>query len=250
MAGIKAMQMRFASQVHAPYKALAEGISQWVATKGFDPAGKGIYYGRGFPQCEPELTDSGLTDLFFRSTSCIENSFNLGATTQARARNAEAQNAMSLMYLANPTEANREIGDLFYGAAYGASGYTAPGYFTDGITASNLQDQSLGSYKWPGFFFGIGMAHQWPAARLGGVAPAQIRTVYLNFSARPAASAQAVVTAPSGAVTTYNCTLNAPCAVSVDDRQGSHWFLIRYLSESGKVLSSSEPDLITGRPTD
>ena len=88
---------------------------------------------------------------------------------------------MTVMYLANPTAQNRAIGDMFYGATYGAPGYTASGYWSDGLVSSNLDDQSLGSYKWPGFFFGVGMAHQWPAARLGGVAPAQPRSVPITF---------------------------------------------------------------------
>jgi PAS domain-containing protein len=244
MAGIKALQMRYAGQVYAPYKGLDEAVSTWVGTTGFDQTMKAIYYGRVFPQCEPAVTDSGIEDVQFRVVGCIESGSNPVYISQARARNAEAQNAMTVNYLANPTVANQVLGDFFYGATYGASGYTASGYFSDGVTASNLDDNSLGSYKWPGFFFGVGMAHQWPAARLGGVAPPQSRTVYISLDLLGGTSSRIIVTAPSGAQVTYDCGNTSPCPITVDDRQGSHWFQVQYLSPSGTVSSQTAPDLL------
>ena len=249
MAGIKTLQMRYAAQVYAPYQSLDAAIANWVGTTGFDSTGtKGIYYGRGFPQCEPAVVDSGITDPSLRVTACIENSYNVFYVPEARARNSEAQNAMTVMYLANPNTTNRALGDTFYGATYGATGYTTAGYFTDGLTSSNLDPGSLSAYKWPGFFFGVGMAHQWPAARLGGVAPPQYRTVYIGFNQSTGSSAQIIVTAPSGAKTASACGSGSPCAVTVDDRQGAHWFQLQYLSTTGKVLAQSDPDLLSVPP--
>lgn len=244
MMGIKTLQERFGAQAFAPYKSLDEGVANWVGTVGFDVALKAISYGRGFPQCEPLLTDSGITDVGYRNANCVENSNDPIAVSVARARNSEAQNSMTVNYLAHPTAANQLLGDQFYGGTFGASGYTAPGYFSDGISASNLDDVSLGAYKWPGFFFGVGMAHQWPAARVGGVAPPKNRTVYVSFNPGAAASARVVLTAPSGANTSWQCGSTSPCAVTVDDRQGSYWFRIQYLSESGRVVAQSDPDLL------
>jgi hypothetical protein len=34
-----------------------------------------------------------------------------------------------------------------------------------------MTDASLGGGKWPGFFFGMGMAHQWPAELFGVASP-------------------------------------------------------------------------------
>ncbi len=243
MAGIKTLQMRYAGEVYSPYQSLDQALANWIGTTGFDPGTKGIYYGRVFPQCEPAVTDSGITDVAFRVVSCIEDSNNPSAASQARARNSEAQNAMTVMYLANPTAANKTIGDMFYGATYGASSYTATGYWTDGLTASNLDDGSLGSYKWPGFFFGVGMAHQWPAARLGGVAQPEPRTVAVSASTPSGLSAQVVVTAPSGAQSTFPCASPSSCSITVDDRQGTHWYRIQYLSPDGSVVSQTDPQL-------
>jgi hypothetical protein len=101
--------------------------------------------------------------------------------------------------------------------------------------------------KWFGFFTGIGMSHRWPAVRLGGVAPPINRTVYLNnlrlTDVPNAASIKILVTAPSGAQTSFTCS-SQPCAVTVDDRQGEHQFRIQYLSIGGTVLSQSQPDLL------
>ena len=244
MAGIKTLQMRYAGQAYAAYQSLDQALATWIGTTGFDAAGtKGIYYGRVFPQCEPAVTDSGIKDVGYRVAGCIENSNNAAFVSQARARNSEAQNAMTVMYLANPTAASKAIGDMFYGATYGASMYTASGYWSDGVTSSNLDDVSLGSYKWPGFFFGVGMAHQWPAARLGGVAQPQYRAVLVTPVPPPGLSSQVVVTAPSGAVTTFPCPAAPTCSITVDDRQGSHWFQAQYLSPSGSVVSQSAPQL-------
>ncbi len=249
MAGIKTLQMRYAGQVYSPYQSLDQAIANWVGTVGFDSTGtKGIFYGRVFPQCEPVVMDSGITDAFYRVPVCIENSYNPGSTSEARARNSEAQNAMTVNYLGNPTTENQTLGDLFYGGTFGVTGYTANGYFSDGLTASNLDDVSLGSYKWPGFFFGIGMAHQWPAARLGGVAPPKPRTVYISFNQSLGSSAQITITAPSSAQSVVQCGNVSPCAVTVDDRQGAHWFQVQYLSGSGAVVAQSDPDLLSVPP--
>jgi K319L-like, PKD domain len=244
MAGIKTLQMRYASQVFSPYQALDVALANWIGTVGFDATGtKGIYYGRVFPQCEPAVSDSGIKDAAVRVAGCIENPNNPSGVSQARARNSEAQNAMTVMYLASPTAANKAIGDMFYGATYGAAGYTASGFWTDGQTASNLDDGSLAAYKWPGFFFGVGMAHQWPAARLGGVAPPQYRTVSVALSTPSGLSAQIVVTAPSGAISTVPCGTDSSCRITVDDRQGSHWYQIQYLSPAGSVVTTTAPAL-------
>jgi hypothetical protein len=60
-------------------------------------------------------------------------------------------------------------------------------------------------------------------------------------------SAQVVVTAPSGAQATFPCGTGSTCAIAVDDRQGSHWYQIQYLSQAGSVVSASAP-ILTALP--
>src|SRR5581483_12098638 len=136
-----------------------------------------------------------------------------------RTLSGEAQNAMSVAYLANPTSANQTFGDQFYGAQWGAPGFGNPP-FSDGIY---LQPATW-SYKWYGFLFGIGMSHQWPAVRLGGVAHAKMRTIQIPFvlsTVAHAAKVQITVTAPTGVVSAPVICAKSPCSVAVDARIGS-----------------------------
>jgi hypothetical protein len=146
-------------------------------------------------------------------------------------------------------------GDLMYGNCMGNPSFTTAAVHgaTDGNTCDsgngNLNASTgygIGAGKWYGFFFGIGASWRWPAQRLGGVQPEQSRAVFVGFdvgSVPSAASVQIVVTAPSGAQTSYACSAS-PCRVMVDDRQGSHLYRMSYLSADGQVLAQSESALL------
>jgi len=154
-------------------------------------------------------------------------------------------------------------GDMMYGNCMGNPIYTTDGVYTatDGNTCDSANGNlnastswGIGAGKWYGFFFGMGASWRWPAQRLGGAESARLRDVLLAFdlgSVPSAASAEIVVTAPSGAETTYACS-SSPCKVTVDDRQGSHLYHTNYLSQSGHVLSQSMVALIEKdtRPND
>jgi hypothetical protein len=55
------------------------------------------------------------------------------------------------------------------------------------------------------------------------------------------------VIAPSGAVTTVACSAS-PCAITVDDRQGSHWYVVQRLSSGGQVLFTADAVLLPLAP--
>jgi len=93
----------------------------------------------------------------------------------------------------------------------------------------------------------MGMAHQWPAMRLGGVSSPVNRTVSASFnlgSVAHATSFAAVVTLPSGAQSTATCS-TSPCSVSADARQGSPVVQWRYLGAGGQILAQSDPLVMT-----
>ena len=93
----------------------------------------------------------------------------------------------------------------------------------------------------------MGMAHEWPAVRLGGVAPAINRTVSASFTLASVANAAtfvAVVTSPSGAQTTVTCS-SSPCSVSADARQGAHVVQWQYRGTGGQILAQSDPVVVT-----
>ena len=237
MAGIKTMAMKWASQGASGatannYANLANQVANWVLTTGFDSVSKGLHYARGWAGCEPE------------NHPRMNCTYGTDANNRQSARflNGEAQNAMRVAYEANPTQQTRDFGDQFYGAQWGKLG----GPWYDDVYLSNIEQDSIWSYKWLGFLFGVGMAHQWPAVRLGGVQAAILlnSTVSINLSAFPGAvSARVVVTQPSSAQTPYLCS-GSPCSVTIDQRQGAHWYQISYLDAGGKVLGQSDPGLI------
>jgi hypothetical protein len=88
-----------------------QAVSNWILTDGFDPVTKGMYYLRGFYDCEP----AGIWKI-----GC---GYGPGGEVPARTLNAEGQNAMGVAYLANPTTANRNFGDQCYGGQWGCPGW-------------------------------------------------------------------------------------------------------------------------------
>jgi len=160
---------------------------------------------------------------------------------------AEASQALRVYYEANPTPEAKAWGDLAYGSIWGNPPLTTGGVYHDwNYVRDENSNSALGAYKWTGFFFGMGMAHQWPAVRLGGVAPPRYRAVSLQIKpgTEAAAKTRTWVTAPSGEVKAYPCASLSTCDVTVDDRQGSHWYVVQYLSAAGTVVSQSDPALI------
>ena len=163
-------------------------------------------------------------------------------------QNSETGASHTIYYASNPTGPNRTLADEFYGSLWGYCPWTSGGaYCSAGSTASNaaqanLADGSIHLGKWYGFFAGVGMSHRWPAIRVGGVLPPAPRRILIGLvsgAISNAASAQIVVTAPSGAQTMFSCS-GSPCEVTVDDRQGAHLYRIQYLSEEGRVLSQTD----------
>lgn len=251
MLSMKTRQMSYAALVDDPalaadYGALGPLAAQWVKDYGYDPVTQGLYYGRGFGFCEPPLTAPASPLFDYRNPEC-NYGLNPGAIRAARVLTAEGSNALRILYEAFPTEANREWGDRAYGSIWGHPAYTTGGVYSDSnYVRDENSNGALGAYKWTGFFFGMGMAHQWPAARLGGVRPPAPVTAHLDFDLASVASAAGVrvtVTQPSGAKTEYSCSAS-PCAVIVDQRQGAHWVQMKYVSASGAVLAEGEPELL------
>ena len=251
MLGIKITQMQYASQSDDPalganYTALAALAADWLHDVGFDAATQGLNYGRIMQACEPVTVPPPGSTFDVRTPGC-NFGLNPASIRTGRVLTAEASQALRIYYQAHPTPEAKAWGDMAYGSIWGYAPYTTGGVYTDtNYVRDENSDASLGSYKWTGFFFGMGMAHQWPAVRLGGVAQPRFRMAYLDFDHSLAAKSQIVVTAPSGAKSTFACEPKLPCEVRVDDRQGAHWYRIQYLSPMGKLLFQSEPRLLDG----
>ena len=240
MLGIKVFAMKLASlgasgATATDYADLAAASASWVLNQGFDPPTGGLSYARGFGPCEPRINPR------LNCTYALDDE----SKRHARTLNAEAQNAIRVAYEANPTDQVRSFGDRFYGSQWGKLG----GPYYDSVYLNALDNDNTWSYKWLGFLFGMGMAHQWPAVRLGGVQPAVMvsPSIAFNLASTPGATtARVVVTQPSGATSVFSCP-NSPCTISADARQGAHWYTVQYLNAAGAVIAVADPELLEVR---
>ncbi len=214
------------------YAQFAQDMSEWMRTTGFDANWKGLHYARGFGGCEPMVTTR----------------LNCSSASQENARflNAEGQTAIRVAYEANPSPTLLTWGDQFYGAQWGK--YAGSPY-SDGVYLTAVNEVSTWAYKYYGFLFGMGHAHQWPAVRLGGAAAADTRTYtvscVLPTSIYPTAAKQRVtMQAPSGATTVVVSTCSSPTMDVVVDRRvaagGTYLRLVEYLNISDVVIAPGE----------
>lgn len=251
LGGYKESALRWGSlnpdpSIASGFAALTPLAAQWVHDVGFDPQSLGMNYGRAYESCEPFVSTSG-AGLPYKVEGCQTGS-DPASIRSARVLNAETTNAISIYYNTHPGPQALNFGDTVFGAVWGYCPYTKPGYYCDSnYVRDENSDVSLGSYKWPGFFFGVGMGHQWPAVRAGSGMPPRPRSVEVSFNLGSAASARIVVTAPTGVTSTFACS-GSPCAVMVDDNQGRYLYRIQYLSSAGSMLSQTDPDLLPAAP--
>jgi hypothetical protein len=230
----------------APYQAFTANSTSWIWNAGMDHQLLGTNYGRIFQQCEPTNTAPTGTSFTFRAPGCTYGN-DPGSVFLSREQNAEVGAALGIYYATNPIYANKVRGDQFYGALWGYCPWTTGGAYCDAnstaanAAASNLGDNYIHAGKWTGFFTGVGMSHQWPAVRLGGLQASGARKASLPLQTGDVpgtASIRIVVTAPSGAKTSVVCQgdPSSPCDATVDDRQGASIYQAQYLSAGGSVL--------------
>jgi hypothetical protein len=260
--GVRTNQMIWATHnsnaaIAAGYLPILANIGNWFVQYGYDSVNNhGTFYSVVSQACEPTnipvtpgtgfSSTHGSTPLYGDIANCAMDGPNPGAVAQERVNSVEGGVAMMQYYLANPTPAKRAIVDQFYGAVFGLAGTCAPSVANtcDGTIASNYTNNDLSAYKWPGFFFGMGgfFTSTWPAWR-NTQRSVRDRTVSLGIDLAGSASANVIVTAPSGAVTNVACS-TSPCAITVDDRLGSFWYQVQRLNSSRQVIATAPPVLL------
>lgn len=205
---------------------LLTGTTDWLTRFGLNPVNKGLFYGREFPGCEPPTA----------LVNCLNGGTDIG-DDGARFFAAETMGAWSWSYLAAPTAARRDRGDLHYGANYGKLGgpqaaerYSYSALDDNGFVVSTRKAKDYG------FAFGFGFSSTWPAAREGGVKPARpvASTVSADFG--DAASIRVTIIEPSGQTSVQTCQPSDTCQVTLDARQGSHWRKIEFLDGDGVLI--------------
>jgi hypothetical protein len=263
MLGIAITGLSFASQVgdgsyDALWKTLGYNAATWLWApgNGYDPYSQGVNYGAIYGGCDLKVPVS-TTVGFILGTSegngdfCQVDGLPNGGINTARGIAAEALGSLTQYYQSNPGPILKAFGDTVYGSIFASRVFTTGGVYTpaDNNPGSN---QYFAAYKWPGFYFGMGMSHQWPAARLGGVLPAVNRTLSISVclgsgcsgSVPNATNVDVVLTAPNGVTTTTNCTAS-PCSATADARQGNYLLVLRYKSASDQVLAQTDPQILT-----
>ncbi len=249
MLGIKTTMFDHAAQVAdgtlaANFRTLAGLAAGWIHDYGVNPVSKGLYYGRVFGACEPPVTPASPSNSYV-TPGCNSD----GNISGDRVLIGEVSSSLRAYYQAQSgSPAAKTWGDQIYGALWGYTPWDTGGVYDDSYSIGNVggfntTNNDFGSYKWPGFFFGMGMAHQWPAVRLGGVQAPVITSRSVSFdllSVPGATQVRVTVTAPSSATSAFTCTAS-PCVVTVDDRQGDHWAQVQYRDGSGGVLRTDSP---------
>ena len=243
--GIKVLQMKQAANgatgaTATNYLSLANAAAVWILGTGYDPVTKGMYYGRVFDMCEPIFVQGSSSAFTDKNVGCSYAATNQGT---ARPLLAEAQNAVRIAYEASPTAPNLATGDAFYGAQWGKAGYTTAGYTgDDGVQNYFALDQQIAAGKWLGFQFGVGMSHQWPAVRVGGVTPKTTTAKPIQARLADVTGATDIVVdylAADSSVSTSSACTSAACTFATDDRQ-SYQYRVRYRNSGGANLAVGE----------
>lgn len=256
MLGITMNQFKWAAQITenptlaSNFEALIPLAGTWERTVGYDPIAKAMNYGNIFEACEPHRTPAGSFDYVF--DSCQHGDASSGIIS-GRLLTPETTSAITGLYETQTNQTNLDWGDEAYGYVWCATGYdvNAPGgcdssSVGNNISAWNFNDTGLSGTKWVGFGWGMGMGHQWPAVRLGGIPAAQTRTNTFGFTLPSGgASARFTITYPSGKVETTTCN-TSPCGITSDARQGSQYlYYIEYLDGGANVIARSDTQSFT-----
>jgi hypothetical protein len=264
MLGIAITGINYASQVgdgtyDAKWKTLGQNAATFLWNNAYDPYTQGIQYGVIYGGCDQKVPVSTTVGFILGTAEgsgdwCQNDLLPHGGIDVARGVAVEALGSLTQYYQSNPTLAVKAFGDTVYGSIWASTTLTTGGVYTalDNLQASNCYPPNLASFKWPGFCFGMGMSHQWPAVRLGGVLPAMNRTLFIGIclgsgcSGRVpnATNVDVILTAPNGVVSTTNCT-SSPCSVTADARQGNYLMVMKYKNVSAKVLATTSPQILT-----
>jgi hypothetical protein len=235
----------------ATARSLTAGLAAYLVNGtygGYEAATGGLYYIRG------GLTNDGYVGGPNGGGGCepdpaVANN-NGGACTGGDIQGdrflvAETIRALSHGYLYNPTPELRSLIDSLYGKIYGGLG--GPGadanYLFQFFPYAEGNGPGSGKAKDFGFCCGLGGGAQWPAARLGGVAPPQLETISVPVNLvllQNGTQVRVTVTRPTGISSTVVCS-SSPCEVTVDSRMGVHQIQIDYLNSSGAVISAGNP---------
>jgi hypothetical protein len=195
---------------------------------------KGASYWAPSARCGTDITKDVMCSGFSLFTAEANRDFGL-----------DGIGPIAAAYLAAPTAGRLAIADETYTASFGMLGYAAP-FTGDGSTGGIMIPGSFNfaNGKAYGQPYGVGMSSAWPAARLGGVAAVDQRTVQMLVSAVAGDSAVDIMLTPvtGGAPVAAPCSSTATgwsCPLSVDFRTGRYLFAVRRTNATGSRTGST-----------
>jgi hypothetical protein len=206
-----------------------------------DPLSLGQPYFDSMPTCGPrDPTVKTICDFDLAGPYNVERDYSM-----------EGVDAFTAYYLHTLNPADKTRGDEYYRLIYSRPGYAAPlagdgkyvAYMAQpedgGATGDDARQKALGQA------YGMGGGSTWPAARLGGPAPAENRTLTVQVGSPLAYGDRIRITATnaSGVAVTNTCQAVA-CSVTSDFRAGGQTVLIEYLNASSAVLARATQNVI------
>ena len=225
----------------AKARTMAYKITQYLFDYAAAGHGYGLPYFTSVPMCEPWSTTPNF---------CTANNGTLHSDrilpSSLRMYTPETMGLFARDYLASPSPEKLARGDTWYNAAFAKPGWTSP-FPSDGSYAQLLDEAHYGfsdylTMKNFGQTFGVGGSYVWPAARLGGPARSIPRTVQVGIvPSENAGSVRAEVIAPSGRRFEVRCEdEQSTCSFMIDEREGDHWYRIRYFSPEGDLRNEED----------
>ena len=168
--------------------------ANWLKNYGYWQDEKGLYYGAGFVNCQPPISDA--------------NAVCTGGNTQSGARtlSSEVMRSIGAAYVYSGDSSLQAFGDTLFSAMYSKPGTGGPN--PDGYYVSDWDDV-FGWYmygappvgkapKYFGMFFGFGDNSSWPAFRQGSASPTVISIASVPLQPTAAAQVRVITTAPDG----------------------------------------------------
>jgi hypothetical protein len=226
------------------YRAFSVGLGEWQRDTVYSAFTDTVDYGVGYDSCLPVAIPFGSNNETAPSCRAGYSPVGLGSS---RILNQEAYSALGGLYRVDPTPTNRTQIDKLYGALWCSSAYNVGGVYSGascpgdtGYGETSAATMAAGD-KYPGFLFGVGMAHEWPALRLGGVDPIDTRAVTVSYDP-PAGTITTSVTytAPNSIAVTIPCS-GGVCTLPTDWRQGNYLHEFEFVTPAGSKRSRRVP---------
>jgi hypothetical protein len=214
-----------------------DGVA-YLQASAYDPSNKSVFASTQFLNCRNGLPyDECAGTLVFNGEAI--NAFTQGFLLTGDSSMKDSADVLIQAMWCKPTGG--------WTCPFAPSGTYMPDINGNGVDGGYMINPNPASNKWLGFFFGYGFNMSSAAARVGGIAPVELRTVSVPFdltSVENAGKVRLTILEPSG-ISHETICVTSPCQATVDARQGDHLMKLDYLSDLGIVISPGEISVLS-----